>query len=85
MHIRVFQTNLIVFKELEKEGGDSCSDADEEVDDDEEHIRCRGHLKPEGRWVHDGRDGPPERLHSSQCLFSFIVQPRGGCVSPCVN
>lgn len=64
-YIYISQTDLIVFKELEKEGGDSCSDANEEVDDYEEHIRCGGDLKPEGRWVHDGSDGPPERLHSS--------------------
>lgn len=59
-----------MFKELEEEGGDGCSDANEEVDDDEEHISCGGDLKPERRWVHDGSDGPPGRSHSSYCLFS---------------
>ncbi len=48
-----------MFKELEEEGGNSCSDAYEEVDDYEEHVGCTGNLKPEGCWVHDGSDGPP--------------------------
>lgn len=51
-----------MFKELEKEGGNSCGDANEEVDDYEEYISCTGNLKPERCWVHDGSDGPPERL-----------------------
>lgn len=55
------QTNLVVFKELEEEGGNSCSDAYEEINDYEEHISCAGNLKPEGCWVHDGSDGPPGR------------------------
>lgn len=59
-----------MLKELEEEGGDSRSDADEEVDDNEEHVSCGGDLEPERRWVHDGSDGPPGRSHSSYCLFS---------------
>lgn len=53
-----------MFKELEQEGGDGRSDADKEVDDNEEHISCRGDLEPKGCWVHDGGDGPPARLQS---------------------
>lgn len=55
------QTNLVVFKELEEEGGNSCSDAYEEVNDYEKNISCAGNLKPKGCWVHDGSDGPPGR------------------------
>lgn len=55
------QTDLVVLKELQKEGGNSGSDADEEVDHYEEHIRCTGNLEPEGCWIHDGSDGPSER------------------------
>lgn len=58
-------THLIVLKELEEEGGNSGSDADEQVDDDEEDVGCTGHLEPEGCWVHDGSDGPPGRKSSS--------------------
>lgn len=58
-------TDLVVFKQLEKEGGNSGSDANEEVDDDEEDVSCAGNLEPEGGWVHDGSDGPPGR-HQKQ-------------------
>lgn len=55
------QTDLIVLKELQEEGGNGGRDADEQVDDYEEHVGRTGHLKPEGSWVHDGSDGPPGR------------------------
>lgn len=48
-----------MFKELEEEGGDCGGDAYEEVDHYEEHVGCARNLEPEGRWVHDGSDGPP--------------------------
>lgn len=67
------QTNLVMFKELEKEGGNSCSDANEEVDDNKEHIGCTGNLKPEGCWVHYGSDGPPRKksTYPEQNHFEF--------------
>ena len=52
-------TDLVVFKELQEEGGDGGGDADEEVDDDEEDVGRAGDFKPEGGGVHDGGDGPP--------------------------
>ena len=52
-------TDLVVFKELQEEGGDGGGDADEEVDDDEEDVGRAWNLKPEGGRVHDGCDGPP--------------------------
>lgn len=58
-------TDLVMLKELQKEGGNSGSDADKEVDYDEEHIRCTGNLKPEGCWIHNGSDGPSERKEKS--------------------
>lgn len=48
-----------MFKKLEEEGGNSCCDAYEEVDDYQEHVSCARNLEPEGCWVHDGSDGPP--------------------------
>ena len=50
-----------MFKELQEEGGHSCSDAYEEVDDYEEHVGRAGNLEPERCWIHDGSDGPPGR------------------------
>lgn len=46
--------HLVVLKELQQEGRHGGSDADEEVDDDEEDVRRAGHLEPEGGWVHYG-------------------------------
>lgn len=54
-----FQTDLVVFKELQKKSRNRGSDAYKEVDDDEEDIGCTGNLKPEGCRVHDRSDGPP--------------------------
>lgn len=48
-----------MFKELQQKSGDCGGDADEEVDDDEEHVGRAGDLEPKGCWVHDGSDGPP--------------------------
>lgn len=56
--------DLVVLKELQEEGGHSGGDADEEVDDNQEHIRCAGNLEPEGCWVHDGSDGPAEETRN---------------------
>lgn len=66
------QTDLVMFKELKKEGGHSRSDSYEEVDDYQEHIGCTGNLKPEGCWVHDGSDGPPARrsIYDEQTLIA---------------
>lgn len=50
-----------MFKELEEKGGNSRSDANKEVDNYEEHVSCTGNLEPEGCWIHDGGNRPPER------------------------
>ena len=60
-------TDLVVFKQLQEEGGHCGGDSDEEVDDDEEHVGCAGHFKPEGRRVHDRSDGPPGRETLTHC------------------
>lgn len=55
------QTDLVMLEELQEEGGHGGGDAYEEVDDDEEDVGRAGNLEAEGRWVHDGGDGPPDR------------------------
>lgn len=50
-----------MLKELQEERGHGCSDAYEEVNDDEEDVGCTGNFKPEGCWIHDGGDGPPAK------------------------
>lgn len=55
------QADLVMLKELKKKGGNSSSDANEEVDYNKEHIGCTGNLEPEGCWVHYGSDGPPRK------------------------
>lgn len=68
------QTDLIMFKELEQERGNSCSDAYEKVDDYEEHVGRTGHLEPEGCWVHDGSDGPPGRKSTESLRMSKALE-----------
>lgn len=66
-------TDLVVFKELEKEGCNSCSDAYEEVDDYEKDIGCTGNLKPEGCRIHYGSDRPTGKGKKETCyVFMFI-------------
>lgn len=75
-----------MLKELQQERGDSGSDANEEVDDDEEDVGRAGHLKPEGGRVHDGGDGPAgEASNRSAHEHGRTVEPTGelwDCSSP---
>lgn len=67
-----------MLKELQQKRGDSGSDANEEVDDDEEDVGRAGHLKPEGGRVHDGGDGPAgEASNRSAHEHGRTVAPTG--------
>lgn len=66
--------DLVVLKELQEEGGHSGRDADEEVDHDEEHVRCAGDLKPEGCRIHNGSDGPPEGTERSWTKGTRVLE-----------